>query len=188
MSEMRGSILIFILLFCFGCGMEEGNNSSYDYIERYILINPGNLFNNSKGYLLLNYSQNNYSILYDFSCIYKKDTVNFYLSESGTFSDTYMKVKNETSPNGQEYYYLGEFSFSPEQDSSWACSYQLSDSIGFMSTFFSPPSHLITNIPVYNQKMIIHSTDSDPGGVIIPWIEIVPVEYGKYETMQLFWL
>lgn len=184
---MRGSILIFFVLFCFGCGMEEGNNSSYDYIEHYRLINPANLFDNSKGYLILNYSQNSYSILYDFSCIYNKETATFYLSESGTFSDTYIKVKNENTPGNQGYYYLGNFSFFPEQDSSWECSYQLNDSIGFTSAFINPPPHLITNIPVYNQKMIIHTTDSDPVEVLNPWIEIVPIEYGKRETMQLFW-
>jgi hypothetical protein len=188
MSEMKVFILIFIVLFCFGCEMEEVNSSSFDYIEHYILINPGNLFNNSKGDLSLNYSQNSYSMLYDFSCIYKKDTVNFYLSESGTFSDTYMKVKNETSPDDQGYYYSGKISFSPEQDSSWGCSYQISDSIGFMSLFFSPPPHLITNIPVYDHKMILHTTDPDSVGVIKPWIEIVPIEYGRCDTIQLFWL
>jgi hypothetical protein len=172
---MRGSILIFIVLFCFGCGMEKENSSSYDYIEHYRLINPGNLFNNSKGYLLLNYSQNSYSISYDLSCIYNKDTVNFYLSESGTFSDTYIKVKNEIPPDNQGYYYSGNFSFLPEQDSSRECSYQLSDSIGFMSAFISPPPHLITNIPVYNQKMIIHVIQIR--GIII-LIEM-SIEYGR---------
>ena len=134
------------------------------------------------------YDLNSYAISYDFSCIDEKDTAKFNLSETGTFSDTYMKVKTGTSTDDQGYYYLGSISFSPLLNLPWGCTYQLNDSIGFTSAFFSSSPHLITNIPVYNKKIIIHTTDSEPDGSIKPRIEIVPIENGKCDTIQLFWL
>ena len=188
MNEHKGLILLFFALFFSGCEPEETGGGTFDYVEHYILINPGNLFINSAGELILNYSQNSYEITYDFSCIDEKDTAKFNLSETGKFSDTYMKVKTGTSADDHGYYFSGNISFTPSLNSPWGCSYKLNDSIGFTSVFFNPSPHLITNIPVYNKKIIIHTKDTEPGGSTKPRIEIVQIENGKCDTIQLFWL
>jgi hypothetical protein len=186
---MKIFILIFIIFSFLGCTKpgESGGTNVGSY-EHYRLINPNNLLYNCRGDLLLNYSTNYYSLLYEFNCINKKDTVKFYFSESGKFSDTFKVVASDEPFEGQSYYYSGNFSFTPQENLPWGCTYQLSDTVGFKFTFLTPTPHLITYLPVYDKKIIIHVTDSVQAGVIKPWIEIVPLEANKCDTMQLYWL
>jgi len=185
---MKGFIIVFIAFIFLSCEnqQDEGSNG-IGSIENYRLINPNNLFNKCEGYLMLNYSSNRYTVLYDFTCIYKKNTVNFHLSESGVFSDNYMLIPYDAPIDDQWYYYYGKFSFSPELRSPWGSTYQFTDGAGFGFTFTNPAPRLITNIPVYDQKMVIHILDSVATGVVKPWIEVIPLETGKCDTIQLFW-
>jgi len=187
---MKRFIIVYIIIFCFGCKKDNIYNGNNYYVEHYRLINPNNLLYNCKGDLILDYSESQYTLFYDFTCIDKKDTVNFHFSESGKFSETYKMVTYQTPFNEQGYYFSGKLIFSPYQDLllSWGCTYQLSDSAGFGFTFLNPTPHLITYLPVYDQKMVIHTIDSVLPGVIKPWMEIFPIESGICDTMQLFWL
>ena len=189
MYNMKRFIIILIAFSLWACeNQQDQTSNNIGSIENYRLINPNNLFNKCQGYLMLNYSSNKYTVLYDITCIYKKDTTNFYLSESGAFSDKFMVVPYSAPIDDEWFYYYGKFSFLPDQSLNWGCTYNLSDGAGFGFTFTNPAPRLITNIPVYNQKMITHITDSVETGVIKPWIEIIPVETGKCDTMQLYWL
>jgi hypothetical protein len=185
---MKG-FLIVIIAFCFwGCMKQtDSGNPDIGYYEHYRLINPNNLFYSCKGDLLLNYTNNDYSFIYDFTCIFREDTVKFYLSETGKFSDTFEIVPFSSSSAYQGYYFSGKLSFVPIQNQPWGCTYQLSDTTGFNFTFIDPVPHLITYIPVSKQKMMIHVMDSVSSETIKPWVQVVPVESGKIDTMQLFW-
>ena len=185
---MKGIIIIFIVIFISGCTkQEDSSNAGMGYYEFYRLINPNNLYYKCQGDLLLNYTKRNYSINYDISTIYNKDTVRFFLSESGKFSDTFDIIPYTSTSNTQSYYYSGNLSFLSDQNSAWGCTYQLSDTSGFVFSFINPTPHLITFLPVYNHQMITHIIDSVVPGVIKPWIEVVPIEPGTCDTMQLFW-
>jgi hypothetical protein len=186
---MKKFILIFIGISFWGCTKigDTGGTGAGSY-EHYRLINPNNLLSNCSGDLLLNYTTNDYSFQYKFNFINKKDTAKFYFSESGKFSDAYKVVASDQPFEGQSYYYSGKFSFTPQESLPWGCTYQLSDTAGFKFTFLTPTPHLITFLPVYDKKMITHVIDSVQAGVIKPWIEIVPIEDNKRDTMQLYWL
>jgi hypothetical protein len=188
MKILKGFLLVLIA-FCFCACLNEQIETSDNIgsIENYRLINPNNLLNNCQGYLMLNYSTSKYSVLYDFTCISLKDTVKFSLSESGIFSDSFMLIPYGNPEDSQGYYLSGKFAFLPDQQSDWGCTYMLSQSEGFDFTFTNPSPRLITNIPVYNQKMIYHVTDSLQTGSVKPWIEVIPIETGRCDTMQLFW-
>jgi hypothetical protein len=188
MNILKGFIVLFIAFCLCACLKQEDEASdNIGSIENYRLINPNNLLNNCEGYLMLNYSTFKYSVLYDFTCINANDTVKFRLSESGVFSDSFTIIPYGNPDDSQGYYLSGKFAFLPEQQLKWGCTYLFSQSEGFDFTFTDPSPRLITNMPVYNQKMIYHVTDSLQTGIVKPWIEVVPIETGRCDTMQLFW-
>jgi hypothetical protein len=182
--------LILFMAFCFwSCENQQNENvDSAGTIENYRLINPNNLYNKCQGYLMLNHTSNKYSMLYDFTCIYKKDTVKFHFTESGVFSDDFMLVSNLLPDDKEWYYFSGKFSFTPEQGSPWLSTYKFSDGTGFDKSFINPVPRLITKFPVYDHNVIFHVLDSVETTVIKPWIEVLPVETGKCDSLQLYWL
>jgi hypothetical protein len=185
---MKGLSVFFLAIFLWGCENQlDVTGNGIGTIENYRLINPNNMFNKCEGYLMFNYTSNTYNVFYSFTCIYRKDTANFYLYESGKFSDSYVLVPYDTPVDNQWYYYYGKFSFIPEQRLPWGSTYRYSEGIGFGSTFTNPPPRLITNIPVYDKKMAIHITDSLGTGTVKPWVEVIPLETGKVDTIQLYW-
>jgi hypothetical protein len=185
---MKGFLLIVIVLFIFGCTKQgDSSNAGMGYYEFYRLINPNNLYYKCQGDLLLNYTKSTYAINYNFTTIYKEDTVKFFQSETGKFSDTFVILPSSTPQNSEGYYYSGKLSFLSDQNSAWTCTYQLSDTSGFVFSFISPTPHLITFLPVYNHQIITHIIDSVVPTIIKPWIEVVPIEPGICDTMQLFW-
>jgi hypothetical protein len=185
---MKGLSVFFLAILLWGCENQlDETGNGIGTIENYRLINPNNLFNRCQGYLMFNYASNTYTVLYNFTCIYKNDTVNFYLSESGKFSDSYSIIPYETPVDNQWFYYSGKFSFIPDQRLPWGSTYQYSEGTGFSFTFTNPRPRLITNIPVFDKKMVLHITDSLATGQVKPWIEVIPVETGKCDTIQLYW-
>jgi hypothetical protein len=188
MNIFKGFIFVFIAFCICACvDPPDENSDNIGSIENYRLINPNNLLNNCEGYLMLNFSTSKYILLYDFTCISLKDTVKFSLSESGIFSDSNTLIPYGNPDDDQGYYFSGKFSFQPEQQLNWGCTYLLNRSEGFDFTYTDPAPLLITNIPVYNQKMIYHITDSVQTGLVKPWIEVIPLETGRCDTMRLFW-